>query len=186
MTLANRITLLRFLLVPFFVGCLVYYRPEKDYLRLLALFVFFIAILTDGLDGYIARRYSQKTSLGEVLDPLADKILLASGFLSLSMLGSLPERFHIPPWLAILVISRDLFILGGSAVIYIMTQKLKVYPSRLGKTTTFFQMITLLLVLSGSPFIGFFCDVTAVFTVLSGLGYFRYGISLLNESQTPS
>lgn len=186
MTLANRITLIRFLLVPFFVGSLVYYQPEKDYLRLLAIVLFILAIVTDGLDGYIARTRSQRSSLGVILDPLADKLLLMSAFIVLATLKTLPERFRIPPWVSILVMSREVFILSGSAVIYLITQNLEVHPSRLGKMTTFFQMMTVLVVLFGLGLRSIVCDVTSALTVLSGLGYLRYGTRLLNSSSSSS
>jgi len=186
MTSANRVTLLRFFLIPFFVGTLIYYKPEKDHLRWLALLIFLAAVFTDALDGYIARTRSQKTPLGVILDPLADKLLLVSAFLLLTTQKTLPEAFRIPPWTSILVISRDLFIVSGSAVIYLMTQRLDVRPSRLGKISTFFQMTTVLIVLSGIPLRLFFCGLTAFFTLLSGLGYLRYGAKLLNSSSPAS
>ena len=184
MTLANRITLIRFLLVPFLVGSLVYYEPQKDYLRILAIVLFILAVATDGLDGYIARTRSQRSSLGVILDPLADKLLLTSAFIVLATLDSLPERFRIPPWVTIVVISRDLFILSGSAVIYLITQNLKVHPSGLGKITTFFQMVTVLVVLFGSSLRSITCVATSILTILSGLGYLRSGTQLLNASSS--
>ena len=186
MTLANQITLLRFLLVPFFVGTLVYYQPQKDHLRWLALLIFLIAMITDALDGYIARTRSQKSPLGVILDPLADKLLLVSAFLLLATREALPAAFRIPPWTSILVVSRDLFILSGSIVIYLITQRLDVKPSRLGKVCTFFQMMTIVVTLSGIPLRLFFCALTAFFTLLSGLGYLRYGMKLLNGSSPSS
>ena len=186
MTWANRVTLLRFLLVPFFVGALVYYEPGKDYLRLVALFIFLLATATDALDGYIARSRSQKTALGVILDPLADKLLLMSAYIVLAMMKTLPESFRVPPWVSILVLSRDLFILSGSAIIYLVTQDLRVQPSVLGKITTFFQMATILVVLCGFPLRLPFFGVTACVTLLSGLGYFRYGVGLLNGSSPSS
>ena len=182
MTLANRITLVRFLLVPLFIGSLVYYTPEKDFLRRSAICIFFLAVTTDGLDGYIARTRSQKSSLGVILDPLADKVLLMSAYIVLAITQTLPESFRIPPWVTIVVISRDLFILFGSAIIYLVTQRLDVKPSVLGKITTFFQMITVLVVLCGIPLQLLFFGITAGVTLLSGLGYFRYGVRLLNGS----
>jgi len=182
MTLANRITLVRFFLVPFFVGSLVYYEPQKDYLRWIAIFIFLLAALTDGLDGYIARSRLQKSSLGVILDPLADKLLLVSAFILLTTVKTLPLNFQIPHWVSILVISRDLFILSGSAVIYLVTQHLDVKPSTLGKIATFFQMVTVLVSLCGLPFRLLCYSVTATFTLLSGLGYLRDGARLLNSS----
>lgn len=161
---------------------MIYYTPEKDYLRLFALAIFSLAIVTDGVDGYVARIQSQKSRLGVILDPLADKLLLVSAFVVLATLRALPEPFQIPPWLAILVVSRDLFILGGSAIIYLLTQKLDVKPRFTGKLATFFQMAMILVALSGFPQRALFYGLTTLFTLLSGLGYLRDGARQLNRS----
>ncbi len=182
MTLPNWITLLRFLLVPFFVGSLVYVAPGKEALQTAAVFIFLLAMLTDGLDGYLARVLHQRSELGVVLDPLADKFLLMSAYLALTLLGNLSERFRIPPWVTISVISRDIFILSGSALIHLLTQHLEVKPSRLGKWTTFFQMTTVLAALLGIPSRMPLYILTVLLTLFSGLGYLRYGASLVNPS----
>jgi len=180
MTLANRVTFIRFFLVPLFIASLVYYRVEIDLLRVLAIVLFSLAMVTDAIDGYLARRFSQKSALGVILDPLADKFLLVSGFLALTLLENIPESFQIPPWLTILVMSRDIFILSGALVMYLVTQHLDVQPSLLGKITTFLQMTTILLTLLNLPVRGWCYVLTACFTFFSGLGYLRYGVSVLN------
>ena len=78
---ANRLTLIRILCVPLFIGSLLYYSSERAGLRVFALFIFLLACLTDAVDGWIARRWRQETALGKYLDPVADKVLLAGGFL---------------------------------------------------------------------------------------------------------
>ncbi len=181
-TLATRFTLFRILLVPCFVACLIYYRPDRDYLRWAAFFLFMGGVLSDGLDGLIARSLSQHSSLGKVLDPLADKLLLLTAFISCSVLETLPEFFRIPPWITILVISRDLMIVIGACVIFLLTQHLEIKPSRLGKTTTFFQMLTILSVLLGLPIRSLLWNAAALLTVASGVGYLQYGSRLLNHS----
>src|SRR5258708_5992531 len=117
MTTANKITILRILLVPFFVVELIYYvRSGNEAHRLAALLCFTVAAILDGVDGYIARRYNQISELGKILDPLADKLLLVSGVVTLSIshgtfLG------QIPLWLTGTILGRDLLILAGMLVI---------------------------------------------------------------------
>ena len=178
-TLATRITLLRILLVPFFVASLLSYRPGREYFRWVALFLFAAAVLSDGVDGLIARNLSQHSALGRLLDPLADKLLLLAAFVSCSVLTTLPQSLRIPPWVTILVIGRDLMIVIGSGLIFLFTQHLEIKPSRLGKATTFFQMATLLSVLLGLSLRTLFWNAAAVLTVASGLGYLYYGTRLL-------
>lgn len=182
MGLANKITIVRILLVPILLICLLYYKPEYDYLRFAALAIFFICGITDAIDGYIARRFYQKTKLGRILDPLADKILILTAFISLSALKNIPDAFRIPPWLTIIVISKDAIILLGSAIIFIMIKDIKIKPSFLGKATTFFQMSTVILALLGVGFANIFWWLTAILTISSGMGYIWYGSKVLNES----
>ena len=180
-TSATKITLVRVLLVPLFVGCLIYYQPERDYLRWVALFLFAVGVVSDGLDGFMARTFSQHSSLGQLLDPLADKLLLLTAFVCLSVLNTLPASMRIPPWITILVISRDLMIVVGTCLIFLLTQRLKIRPSHLGKATTFFQMATILAVLSQLPIRSLLWDLATGFTIASGLGYLRYGSHLLTH-----
>lgn len=182
MGLANKITIVRILLVPVLLICLLYYKPEYDFLRFAALLIFFISGITDAIDGYIARRFYQKTELGRILDPLADKLLILTAFIALSTVKDIPVLSRIPPWLTIIVISRDVIILLGSAVIFVMIKAIKIKPSFLGKATTFFQMSTILLALVGFGLVKIFWGITAVFTISSGMGYIWYGTKVLNES----
>ena len=181
-TPATKMTLLRILLTPLFIGCLIYYQPDRDYLRQVALFLFSIGVISDGLDGFMARTFSQHSSLGQLLDPLADKLLLMSAFVCRTVLNTLPPSLRIPPWVTILVISRDLMIVVGACLIFLLTQRLEIRPSRLGKLTTFFQMATILMVLLQLPLRALLWDLTTGFTIASGLGYLRYGSRLLNHS----
>jgi len=180
MRLANKLTVLRILLVPFFLTCVIYYQPRKDYLRLIALGIFCLAVLTDFVDGIIARAKKEKTKLGSVLDPLADKILLITAFIALSR-----AQFHIllPPWVVVTVISRDIIIILGATIIQHITGHLDVIPSRLGKITTFCQMVTIISVLLNFSLSFIIWDMTIIFTVLSGLGYIYSGNKLLSENK---
>jgi cardiolipin synthase len=134
MNVPNSLTILRILLIPVYVGLLVY--EQYDY----ALIVLFVAGLTDGLDGTIARVANQRTQLGAVLDPLADKLLLTTGFITLSVMHL------IPLWVTILVVSRDLILMLGTVVAQFTDTQVDISPTMLGKGTTLIQLATLVLV----------------------------------------
>jgi cardiolipin synthase len=131
LTLPNFLTLLRIGAIPLFLTLLT----DRRYTE--ALVVFALAGVTDSLDGAIARLTNSRTTLGSYIDPLADKLLLVSSFLILTFLG------HIPHWLAILVITRDVIILLGFGVLFMITGRaLVVRPTFVGKASTFFQLLT--------------------------------------------
>src|SRR3974390_540688 len=109
MTTANKVTIARILLIPFFVVEVLYYmKGGNEIHRLLAILVFALAAICDGVDGYIARRYNQKSELGAMLDPLADKLLLISGVVLLSLNN--PHLGNIPLWLTGTILGRDLLL----------------------------------------------------------------------------
>ncbi len=147
----------------------------------LALAVFLFSAVGDALDGFIARVYKQQTVIGSYLDPLADKLLLNACYITLAILKVFPS------WLAVIVISRDVVIVGGSLIIYIVTQHLQPKPTFISKINTFFQIITVLFALFFShfyripPWFNYLIWITAFFTVLSGLHYIGRGITLLNQ-----
>jgi|KBSMisStaDraftv2_1062788.scaffolds.fasta_scaffold580382_2 cardiolipin synthase len=135
LTAANQLTLLRLVLVPIFVLCMLYSWPGW------ALTVFAIAGLTDALDGLIARRTGQLTTLGAWLDPMADKLLLVSTFVMLTLPGlNLVNRF--PIWLTVLVISRDIAIVLTVAVVNLAVARRTFRPSMLGKAATVIYVFT--------------------------------------------
>lgn len=181
MNLANQLTVLRILLVPAFIAILFYYSPQYPYLRGVAAAVFMGACLTDALDGYIARKRNERTILGSYLDPIADKLLLLSGFFCLSMMTHLPDYMRIPAWVTIPVISREVIILIGSVLIFLITGTLKAEPLFIGKITTVFQMGTLFSALMGAPkaLELFLFAGTTIFTTLSGIFYIRMGGKIL-------
>ena len=186
MSLANKLSLFRILLVPAFVLCLLYYRPgELERLRYLAVALFLIGVVTDAVDGYVARAERQATRLGAILDPAADKLFLVAAFLSLSLISTLPQQYRLPAWVPIVVISRDMLIVSGWLLIVLITGDLQAQPSRLGKATTFMQMITIVSVLMGFSFSQFILRTAMVLTVLSGIGYLRRGNRLLNFAAGP-
>ncbi|MBN2097368.1 MAG: CDP-alcohol phosphatidyltransferase family protein [Candidatus Omnitrophica bacterium] len=182
LNLANKLSILRILLIPVFVATIMYYTPQNDFLRLWAVGVFLLAIFSDALDGYIARVKGERTPLGTFLDPLADKLLLITVFICLSAVKTLPPEFKLAPWVVIIVISRDAIIVLGSTIIHMVNGKLKISPTILGKLTTFLQMMTVLTLLLQFKFFPVIMYVMVFFTVLSGLDYIRIGSRSFNES----
>lgn len=134
MNLPNSLTILRILLIPVFIGFLLYERYEYS------LAVLLLAGLTDGLDGTIARVANQRTRLGAYLDPVADKLLLTSGFVTLSVLHL------VPSWIAIVVVSRDMMLMTGTLLARLTESQLDISPTLLGKGTTLVQLSYLVLV----------------------------------------
>lgn len=175
MNLANSLTILRILMAPVISILLVY-----KYWRL-GLAIFILAGITDALDGFIARSRAQGTDLGMILDPLADKLLLFATFMTLVYLHQIPQ------WLFIIAISRDLIVVGGFLVIYIVKGKATVSVSWIGKITTGLQMLTVLVTLiahltSGAgSYVSGVIYLTAAVTILSGLDYLRRGTMVLNS-----
>jgi len=185
MNFANRLTILRILVVPFFIGSLLYYSPERIFLHRITVVMFLMACLSDALDGYLARKLNQCTVFGSYIDPIADKLLLLGGFLSLSLLTNLPAAMKIPAWVTIAVISRDMLIMLGSGLILLMTGTLKAAPLFVSKLTTFAQMLTLFFSLIKAPEpmrFSFFCLATAL-TVISGIEYIRMGSRILQQGE---
>lgn len=129
MNLANWLTLLRLCLVPLVIAAISQHRFE------LALAGFVIAGLTDALDGYIARNYNQMTELGALLDPLADKSLLISIFVTLGIIGI------IPTWLVIIVVARDLMIMGAVLISWILDNPVQIKPLYVSKANTAAQIV---------------------------------------------
>lgn len=180
MSFANKITIFRILSVPFFITVLVYYTPEKDYLRLIALAIFTLAIISDAIDGYIARIKKQKTKAGAILDPLADKILLITAFILLFRISNQYFEIKLPLWVVLIVIFRDVILLLGGGIIVLTNQDNKINPTWWGKTSTFFQMMTILFLLLKSNLSHIVWGFAVLFTVVSGIDYLRKGIVIFN------
>lgn len=191
-TLPNVLTIFRMVLIPIFVSLLFYQR------FVWALVVFVLAGVTDGLDGLLARRFDQQSQLGTILDPIADKLMLVTAFIVLSMRGvfhsPLPKHLPVPFWVTVAVISRDVFIIVGAAAINIMTGFRGFKPSWLGKVNTAVQILAITAIMfSASVPIGsgYYLPTiyTSVFTlaILSGVHYVFFVSKLLNEErrQTP-
>ena len=191
MTTANKITIVRILLIPVFVTLAIYYgqtvakgQPD-EWLRLWAIMIFLVAAASDGLDGYVARRYNQRSSLGVILDPIADKGLLLSGIITLSISNwsaSNPEDGQFPVWFPVLVISRDAVILVGSAVLHLLNGRVIVRTSWTGKVATVLQMAAIAWVMLQLHFLPLTYVVAAagLFTFVSGVIYVMDGVRQLH------
>lgn len=188
LTVPNMLTVFRMVLIPVFVTMLFYQRFT------LALAVFVCAGLTDGLDGLLARRFDQRSQLGTVLDPIADKLMMVTAFIVLSMRGifppPVPSHLPVPFWVTITVISRDVFIIVGAAAINIMTGFRGFRPSWLGKVNTTVQIgaIAAIMFAASVPYYtGYYLPTVYatvfIFAVLSGLHYVFFASKLLNEER---
>ncbi len=197
MTTANKITIGRIMMIPFFVLMALYYGRSvahghpQEWMRFTAIAIFVIAAASDGIDGYIARRYHQMSKLGTILDPIADKGLLLAGIITLSV-GN--WQYEFPLWFPVLVIARDIALITGVLAVYLINGDARVRPSWLGKTATVAQMIALgcAMLFSGAEakariaghevaFLDLPVFVAGFFTLVSGLLYVRDGIRQLHS-----
>ncbi len=180
MNFSNKVSIFRVISIPFFLGVVLYYDPQRDALRFVALGIFLLAVVSDFIDGYIARVKKQKTKFGSIVDPLADKLLLITSFIALYSKNNLYPGLFFPLWVVLVVISRDTIILLGAVIIYIMKQDLNVVPSNFGKFTTFFQMMTVVSFLLRLNFVTIIWNIAVFFTILSGIDYVRKGVLTLS------
>jgi CDP-diacylglycerol--glycerol-3-phosphate 3-phosphatidyltransferase len=182
MTTANKVTILRILLIPFFVLEVLYYvKNGRELHRVLALGTFATAAICDALDGFIARRFNQRSDLGTILDPLADKLLLVSGIVVLSF-DRQPYLQSIPLAVAVTIIGRDILVVIGLGVVHVTVGKVIVRPHVLGKLATVFQMLMVVGILLKVPdhwMTGLFY-AAAICTGLSGLLYLLDGMKQLS------
>jgi cardiolipin synthase len=188
LTVPNMLTVFRMVLIPAFVTLLFYHR------FLWALGIFVIAGLTDGLDGLLARRFAQQSQLGTVLDPIADKLMLVTAFIVLSMRSvyplPVPSHLPVPFWVTIAVISRDIFIIVGAAAINMTTGFRGFRPSWLGKLNTTVQIggiAAIMFAASVPQYHGYYLPTiyAAVFgsAILSGVHYVFFASKLMNEDR---
>ena len=190
MTTANKITVVRILMIPAFVTMAIYYGESikrgqpLEWQRYAAIIIFVLAAVSDGLDGYVARRFNQRSRLGVYLDPIADKGLLLSGIITLSISNwsqSDPEYGSFPVWFPVLVITRDAVILVGTMILYLLNGKVHVKPNWTGKVATVLQMIAIGWVMLQLRFILLLYVVAAagLFTLISGIVYVTDGVRQL-------
>lgn len=177
MTIPNIITVLRFLMVPAVVYSLLVGAMMPAFV------IFVIAGISDGVDGFIARHYNQQTELGAYLDPIVDKLLLVTVFIMLAILG------HLPHWLVVLVVSRDILIVIAVILSSVMSQPLDMNPILVSKANTAFQIALVAVVLAELAFGVTFGDlrliliylVTAL-TILSAAAYLKVWIDHMSGS----
>lgn len=175
MTIPNLITTLRIILTPIFIIYLL------DGQFGIALVIFCICALSDGLDGFLARLLKQKSALGAFLDPMADKLILISTYVALAVMG------EIPVWLSVIVLSRDVLIALGVATLQIYRMEFRIMPSIVSKITTCCQFLTVVWVLASTftplPIIlsELLYHLTAAATIISGLHYMRAWFRMMNQ-----
>jgi CDP-diacylglycerol--glycerol-3-phosphate 3-phosphatidyltransferase len=179
MNIADKISTFRILIVPFFISCFIYYSQEplnRDYLRFCALGIFLLGVISDAIDGFIARKSKQQSPAGLILDPLGDKLLLMSAYLCLYLA---PLKIKFPLTVILIVISRDVLILLGAVVVFIVKQKINIFPTKWGKLTTSFQMLSVVAVILQWRFSFILWWVAVFFTVISGIDYIKRGFKIL-------
>jgi len=140
LTWPNRITLGRLLLIAPFVVLMKHQQGQPVY-RYLAVGIFVIMAFSDALDGYLANRLNRKTRLGAILDPLADKLLITCAAVLLCLPNSAVEGARLPDWGVVMVIGKDIWVVVGFLVLFLVTGKVRVVPSRTGKLSTAGQLI---------------------------------------------
>ena len=171
-------------LIPLFASLLFYGESG------LALIVFIIAGLSDGVDGFIARRFGQESELGTIIDPIADKLLMTTAFIILTLPDVLPpvEDLPVPFWVTAAVIGRDVLIVTVAAAINIMTGFRGFKPSWLGKASTTVQVIAVGLILIAAVFEYTFYlktvyAVVVILAVLSGFHYIYFVSTLMQQEE---
>ena len=188
MTWATRITILRIVLVPVFVTLVLTYNdsgragPPDEHWRYAAIAVFFVASLSDLLDGYLARHWNQRSALGALLDPIADKLLMLAALVTLGLVPL--DRLHsLPVWFTATIISRDALLLGGYFIVRHFLQQVEIRPHWTGKISTFFVFLAIAAVLLQlGPAIFWLCLLGAGFALVGTVIYVRQGLSLLGHA----
>ncbi len=193
MTLATKITVFRIILIPLFAVLAIRYGRSVpggaplEHLRWSAVIVFIVAAASDGVDGWIARRFDQCSQLGAFLDPIADKALVLTAIIILSVLDWGAPGWRLPLWFGILVIARDSVILAGIRFLTHKKHKVAIRPHWSGKVCTFSLFFVLgWMMLGPLPLpLDYVCAVAAVFIVWSMVAYIRQGLEILRQPQHP-
>ena len=183
-TIPNLLTFLRMALIPVF-AILLYYGHSRW-----ALFIFFLAGLSDAVDGFVARRFDQQSELGTVLDPIADKLLITTSFIILTLPNSFAEINHLPVpfWVTASVIGRDVLIVAVALGINIITGFTGFKPSFWGKLSTIAQvngvgLILIAIVINYSFYLPTIYTIIVALTFISGIHYIFHVAKLMNESE---
>ena len=179
MNLPNKLTILRVIMIPFFVLALLYNGGENQTLRYVAAAIFIIASLTDMLDGKIARKYNLVTNFGKFMDPLADKLLVCSALICLV------ELKELPAWMVIVIISRE-FIISGFRLVA-SDNGVVIAASYWGKFKTTFQMIAVVLLIVEIPALSMVTTavvwIALILTVISLVDYIAKNVNVLKEGK---
>ncbi len=176
MNIPNILTVFRIIMVPLFVIFLI--KKEFNY----AFIVFIVAGATDALDGFLARYLNQRSRVGAILDPVADKLLLSASYISFALIDKIPD------WLCVIVISRDVIIVGGIGVLYMLEKEIEFKPTLISKWTTVFQIASIVAVfmvnifISVLEFINYIFISTAFLTIASGLHYSYTGLRMMSNN----
>jgi len=177
MNLPNKLTVMRVILIPFFVAALLYDNGSSQTMRIVANVIFIVASLTDFFDGKIARKYNLVTNFGKFMDPLADKLLVCSALICLIQLGQLPA------WVVIIIISRE-FIISGFRLVA-ADNGIVIAASYWGKFKTTFQMIAVILMIFNIPALAtvtmIMLVIAVVLTVISLVDYVAKNIEVLTK-----
>ena len=186
MTWATRITIVRLILVPVFVTFIVTYNetdPREELWRYAAIAVFIIAAVSDAVDGYLARHWNQRSALGALLDPIADKLLLFAALVTLSLLP-LGNLRPFPIWFPAIIISRDALLLGGYGILRHFHVPVEIRPHWTGKLSTVFTLLAIGAVLFklGAITTTWLCALGAGLALVCTIIYVRAGLSLLSHS----
>jgi CDP-diacylglycerol--glycerol-3-phosphate 3-phosphatidyltransferase/cardiolipin synthase len=188
MTWATRITILRIILVPIFVTLVLTYddtgtagQPDERW-RYAAIAVFFFASISDVLDGYLARHWNQRSPLGALLDPIADKLLLLAALITLGLVP-LDHLRSFPIWFTAIIISRDALLLGGYLILRHFLHTVEIRPHWTGKLSTFFTFLAIAgVLLQLGPVTRGLCLLGAGFALLCTVVYVRAGLAMLHRS----
>lgn len=174
-----RITLFRLVLVPVFCICIYRFGPGAEYYRFAALGMFVLAALSDWLDGFIARRWNQRTALGTRLDPTADKLMVNLGFIFIAANPAMQP--HLSKWFPVFILGRDMVMVLGAHLIHKVYTSVRIEPRMAGKANTFLQIACIVSYLLGAPFSRGVMWVTVGAGIVSLADYVSVGIAQARE-----
>ena len=190
---ANRITIIRILLIVPFVICMLKDNDPSigKLMRYIALVLFFVMAFSDAYDGYVARKKNQITKLGSFLDPMADKILMACACVLLSVEKTDVHGFQLPPTVVVLIIGKDMFLLLGFLILYFLTLQVKIFPAYIGRIATVLQLSMVAAILMAPEvskalpgwiwFVKFLWWSSAATAIIATLIYIRAGTRYIEQ-----
>ena len=178
----NRITITRIILIAPLVICMLNLQTAWPYWRYLAMLIFVVMAISDGLDGYLARRLHEETPLGKYLDPVADKLLVTCAVILLAVEQTAVPGFRLPSWVPVIAIGKDLLTVIGFALVHAATGRFLVQPRILGKACTLVQLVMVAVVLAAPdlprvchPAVPVLYWLASVLAVAALVDYIRFG-----------